>query len=533
MKTVCAIAIVKNESKTIERCLNSVKDIIDYFIIIDTGSTDNTIEIINKWTEKTGICGEIYQHKWVNFSVNRTEALQLAKGKSDYALLMDADEVIISNNFNKESLTADAYYLHYVGDCDYAQILLINNRLNWVYKSVTHEYIYSDEAKTYVDIKTLQMQHFYDGGNRTDKFNRDIALLKQGIIDEPNNSRYYFYLGQSHKDLEMYQEAIDYYVKTINLSNWVEEGFYSRYQIALCFERLGKINEAKIAYLKAWEFRPTRAEALYHLAVLCRNNKEYQQAYLFCKRALEIPYPSDHLFLEKSVYDYMLLFEKSINAYYIGNYKESYDDCKTLLAKEEVSTSIKNQTRLNIQYSEQKLFGKEITTKFDKELATEILKELSRSFVEIDLQYCVIAGTLLGLTRENDFLDHDEDIDIGIIGDENIYLITAKLIENGFVLLNTFGKKGESLEYRFSYKGLQVDLFVFYEEDNKYYHAVLDNRGKVYKYFQEKFKIIYRLFKDILVGIPENPEKYLETQYGKGWIKENKNWHYLDALNKI
>ena len=70
MKTVCAALIVKNESKVIERCLNSIKDFIDYWVICDTGSTDDTKSIIN--SELSGISGELHEVEWVSFGHNRT-----------------------------------------------------------------------------------------------------------------------------------------------------------------------------------------------------------------------------------------------------------------------------------------------------------------------------------------------------------------------------------------------------------------------------------------------------------------------------
>lgn len=527
MKKICLVSIVKNESRVIIRMLNSVKHLIDHFIIVDTGSTDNTIELIKTWSETTGIKGEIFCRSWVNFAYNRTEALQLAKDKGDYVILMDADEIVEDDNFNKNKLNADGYYIHYTGDCDYAQILLINNRINWKYKSVTHEYIYSDEAKIYLDIKELKMTHFYDGGNRAKKFERDIELLKQGIIDEPNNSRYYFYLGQSHKDLNKFEEAIQYYAQAIKLSEWVEEVFYSKYAIGHCYEKLGKLNEAKIAYLKAWESRPNRAEPLYKLAVLCRNNKEYNLAYLFCKRAEEICYPTDHLFIEKPVYEYMILFEKSISAYYIGKVQEAYNVCKILLNDDRVSEEIQRQTRYNIQFSEIKLFGKVITTSFDRKRAFENLKDIYKICNKLDIPIFPFAGTLLGIVRENDFIGHDEDMDFGIrFKDYKPNLVNA-LISNGFKFELSIGKLEKGLELRFSKRHIQVDIFIFYDKLDYQCTYCYDNNGNLYELKFNAFQLEERIFKTTRILVPTNVEDFIRQQYGNDWKTPKKVWNYL------
>lgn len=95
-KKVCLSMIVKNESKVIVRCLGSVKPYIDSWIIVDTGSTDGTQDIIRNFYED--VPGSVEERPWVDFAHNRNEALVLAKLKfpeADYILTIDADEVLL------------------------------------------------------------------------------------------------------------------------------------------------------------------------------------------------------------------------------------------------------------------------------------------------------------------------------------------------------------------------------------------------------------------------------------------------------
>jgi glycosyltransferase involved in cell wall biosynthesis len=84
--------IVKDEAPNIERCLASCAPFINYYIICDTGSTDNTKEIIKKFFDEKGIPGEILDHEWSDFGTNRSKALEACMGKTKWVMMIDADD---------------------------------------------------------------------------------------------------------------------------------------------------------------------------------------------------------------------------------------------------------------------------------------------------------------------------------------------------------------------------------------------------------------------------------------------------------
>ena len=141
-QTICLDMIVKNEAPVILRCLDSVRPIIDYWVIVDTGSTDGTQDIIRQHLKD--IPGELIERPWLDFAHNRTEALERARGHGDYVFVIDADEVLeITGGFKMPHLTADSYNVevHY-GGYSYLRKQLVNNALPWCYKGVLHEYIH-------------------------------------------------------------------------------------------------------------------------------------------------------------------------------------------------------------------------------------------------------------------------------------------------------------------------------------------------------------------------------------------------------
>jgi glycosyltransferase involved in cell wall biosynthesis len=109
-KTICLNMIVKNESHVIERCLESVKKIIDYWVIVDTGSEDGTQEIIKQVLKD--IPGELHERPWINFEYNRNEALSLALDKADYIFFIVADDrLIFGEDFALPELEAEGYWM--------------------------------------------------------------------------------------------------------------------------------------------------------------------------------------------------------------------------------------------------------------------------------------------------------------------------------------------------------------------------------------------------------------------------------------
>jgi tetratricopeptide (TPR) repeat protein len=237
------------------------------------------------------------------------------------------------------------------------RIQLISNKSDAHFEGVLHEAIFSKFPPKFLNGITMEIVGGGDRNQDKNKFIKDAALLQKEVDKDPTNSRNVFYLAQSYRDCGEYQKAIYYYKQRILLGGWIEEVFYSQYQIGCCAEKLGQIEEAILNHLKAYEIRPTRSEPLFHLSVIYRQLSKHHLGYIFAQRGLVNSFPSDILFIEKSVYDYLLLFELSIHEYWVGDYDSAIDSCKQLMQIPNVPNSILKQNMKNIQFSYKKIRG--------------------------------------------------------------------------------------------------------------------------------------------------------------------------------
>jgi tetratricopeptide (TPR) repeat protein len=322
--------IVKNESRVIRRLLESVAEVVDSYCICDTGSTDNTVELIQTFFQERNVPGVVNVEPFRDFGHNRSVALKMCEevaSPADYVLLLDADMVFqlgadVSPSTFKQGLTKDVYYIYQGSESFYHKnVRIVKNRIGASYWGVTHEYLKSPPGAVYAQIpkSTAFINDIGDGGSKSDKFVRDIRLLKKGLEDVPNNDRYTFYLANSYRDNGDLALAIETYKKRVELGGWHEEIWYSYYNIGKCYRALGDMVQAIHWWLEGYQFYPRRIENLYEIIQYYRINGKSELAYLYFNMAIKqlVLHPNgDYLFMGRDIYDYKLNYEFSVFGYY-------------------------------------------------------------------------------------------------------------------------------------------------------------------------------------------------------------------------
>ena len=334
--SICLTMIVRNEAHIVSEVLDATAPYIDYWVVVDTGSTDGTQDLIATHMQRLGIPGELYERPWRDFGSNRTEALTLSQGRADYIWMMDADDTVIGVPPFGE-LTADCYSMEIRVD---SQVIwrrqLFRDGVPWFYKGVLHEYPCCDEPHT---AENLQGDYHIQGrklGARSkdpQKYAKDAEVLLAYVSAHPDDEAAVFYLAQSYYDGGDFENARDWYARRVEMVDCAEEVFYSLLRRAQSLAQLqAPGTQVEDAYARAWAHRPARAEPLYQLAYRMRTSQRYEMGYFFAQQAAALPLPIENwIFVDTDVYTWRALDEQSVCASWIGRQRESFELCRRLL----------------------------------------------------------------------------------------------------------------------------------------------------------------------------------------------------------
>lgn len=292
MITISLCMIVKNEELVLKRCLESVKDIVDEIIIVDTGSTDNTKKIALDYTDK------IYDFKWVN-DFSKARNYSFSKATKEYILWLDADDILLDEDKNKFlnlkvnlSKKIDIVMMNYnVGfdengnvNFSYYRERLLKRSKNYTWKSPIHEVIepygnilYSDASITHKKEKAA------DSTRNLDIFE---SMLKQNIKLDSRQKYYYARELMYHED---YNKAIKLLNEVILDSNtWLENKINACLDLSNCYRNIGDSNSELIALLKSFTLDKPRAEITCSIGIYFMIRKEYKIAIYWFKQTLSI-----------------------------------------------------------------------------------------------------------------------------------------------------------------------------------------------------------------------------------------------------
>jgi GR25 family glycosyltransferase involved in LPS biosynthesis len=352
-KTICLNMIVKNEEHIIVDTLKNLSSYInfDYWVISDTGSTDNTKKLICDFFNEKKIKGELVEHEWQDFAYNRTKALECALNKTDYLFIFDADDSIHGNFKLPQIYQVDKYQIKFGPNFIYTRPLLVTNRKKWCFKGVLHETLHAvDEMNG--ELVLNGDYHVVSGrlGNRSknpNKYYDDAIVLKNAFEKEFKTDytmacRYAFYCAQSYKDSgpKYFDESITWYKKVLELDNWLQEKYYSCWMIGNMYLQKQDANNALTYLFKSLEYDPERVEGLVTAVNVLRNSNQHVFVNALYYKYRNYPKPNvllHKLFLLEDSFNDELEYHTSISSFYINDKVTGYACCKQIINNGKIS----------------------------------------------------------------------------------------------------------------------------------------------------------------------------------------------------
>jgi tetratricopeptide (TPR) repeat protein len=316
---ISLMMIVKNETKTLPRLIESVLPLIKSWRIIDTGSTDGTQAVIQELLGH--LPGQLIERPWVNFGHNRSELVAEFHPTADFGLLLDADQIVEFDEdiWSSTMEISDKYLLKvYEGVLLYRLAYLVKAQPGFKYVGSTHEILTADFAMQRVMYDKISVRHIGDGGAKADKFERDEKMLLEDIADRKANARTYFYLGQTQAAMRKNDAAISNYENCLRLSNWNEEKFIT------CL-RAGRIlfstepQRALEFFEQGNQILPSRLECAYEAARVLANLKEHEKAVEVLTQAISVSNRNHSLFVESWIYSWGAQMQLGVSQWWSGD----------------------------------------------------------------------------------------------------------------------------------------------------------------------------------------------------------------------
>ena len=285
--------IVKNEEDLLPKCLESVKDQIDEIVVVDTGSTDRTVEIAISYGAR------VYSHPWEgDFSKHRNQSIDYAN--KEWILILDADEVVDKESVRhlREVLNekkADSLYLPVRsaydkgrGEAIHNSIRLFRNNGRIRYAGRVHNLLVGEQFSIVYPVTIFHEGYNLPEEKSHQKFLRTTALLKREIEERPDHPRGYHYLAASYLSEDMLPEALDFSMKAIDLAekhSYSDHLFlWSHFIAGISSLKLGKLEDADKICLHALAKNSKHLDSHY-LLVFIRFNQNRWEEVLYHGRA--------------------------------------------------------------------------------------------------------------------------------------------------------------------------------------------------------------------------------------------------------
>lgn len=310
--------MARNEAAVIGRAISSAAPYVSHVLVVDTGSTDRTVQVANEAAERAGLLFSSRRIEWKNFSHGYSATLKLARDLAQstgdaYVWLLDADEEVeAAEGWTLPELTADAYsYCRlWAGDWEVWGTRIFRSDQEWVYQGQRHATpVRVGELGEVERLEGLTIRNHNDGGNgskpwaaRRQRFLADIEHFSALLEQDPSDTRSAYYLAQSAKDAGELRQALTHYEHRASLTGGCPEERYLAYlEVARIKRRLRySADDVVAAYRAAHASRPSRKEALVEWSRFHNDRGEHEEAVYPAAAAQYSPRSGDNFLVQRS-----------------------------------------------------------------------------------------------------------------------------------------------------------------------------------------------------------------------------------------
>ena len=336
--------IVRNESNNLPRLFASLSGVVDYYVISDTGSTDDTIAVIQELGARYGITGEVTRHEWVDFAHNRNMALedaiasrQAGRHHCPWLMVIDADEELVSTrpDWQKYLSEGTSYYTYKkTGSAAWAHLFLVwIDGQSWRWQGKVHNYLLNDRAghpKEFL-LDTFIRYHVFEGAkshgfaDRGQKALADARLLEAELLGQevnPGNLHRFSQLAGCYAMARDEEGALRVMGQVLASGVGSTARRYSAriFMAELLSKKPGKALEALGLLDEAIRMDPARKEAMFYKALLLRKEGKAVDALTLLERAAALPWPKQGYYMwEEPVYAWRIDYERAFLYFQQGN----------------------------------------------------------------------------------------------------------------------------------------------------------------------------------------------------------------------
>jgi len=381
----CLIMIVRDEAPIITRALDSMSHFLKNgkgaMYIHDTGSVDDTQEIIQNWADKNGVFCDCSSRIWENFGANKTELIQCAQKHTDvriskarYYVWLDADEVWVTNPGDSlsyptpDAVTAftncidsisdtDIFMIQtYYGNLQYRRWNACRNNQPYKWEHPVHEFFVGEKNNNTIFVSEVSLIARKEGNSSRDpsRYQKDALMFLELLAVNPDDSRAQFYLAQTYESFDM-EETRHWYAKRIdNEHGWNQERYIS------CL-RLGRyctdIAEKRKWWLRGTDICPERLECWYELMMLAYVKGDNRGSVGWGTMAPDSrTIDNTWLFVEFEIYRWQMDLHLGVSCFYVENHLtegERYTR-RALESGNNLSESTKQLLLSNLRFYEEK-----------------------------------------------------------------------------------------------------------------------------------------------------------------------------------